>query len=220
MSTLHLHQINFARFHLITYKKWFTQFTSSHLNNSKQVFEFNHKYYSNLGDNSSSLKIKAQSAATYSLQFSNFWFKINLRGFCNSSKKVDTKVVEKENPKDNTIKGVFKENYKSKERLKLAIRDYGSIALVFHVSISLMSLGICYLLVKSSLPIENLLYWLNAEKYFSSSSQQASVNFVVAYALHKAVMPFRIFLTVTCVPMIVKVLRKKNILKQPTLNNK
>lgn len=35
----------------------------------------------------------------------------------------------------------------AKEKLKNAVKDYGATVIVFHVSISLMSLGICYVLV-------------------------------------------------------------------------
>lgn len=35
----------------------------------------------------------------------------------------------------------------AKDKLKKAVKDYGSTVIVFHVSISLMSLGTCYLLV-------------------------------------------------------------------------
>uniref|UniRef100_A0A2M4BSX5 DUF1279 domain-containing protein n=2 Tax=Nyssorhynchus TaxID=44543 RepID=A0A2M4BSX5_9DIPT len=39
-----------------------------------------------------------------------------------------------------------------KDRLKKAIKEYGSTVLVFHVSISLVSLGTCYLLVSRLVP--------------------------------------------------------------------
>lgn len=35
------------------------------------------------------------------------------------------------------------------EKLKKAVKDYGSVVIIFHVGISLMSLGTCYLLVSS-----------------------------------------------------------------------
>lgn len=35
----------------------------------------------------------------------------------------------------------------AKEKLKKAVKDYGSTVIIFHVSISLLSLGGCYLLV-------------------------------------------------------------------------
>ena len=40
-------------------------------------------------------------------------------------------------------------------------------------------------------------------------------TFVVAYAVHKVFSPVRIAVTLTCTPMIVRVLRNYNILKQP-----
>ena len=35
----------------------------------------------------------------------------------------------------------------NKEKMKILVRDYGATAVIFHVSISLTSLGLCYLLV-------------------------------------------------------------------------
>lgn len=35
----------------------------------------------------------------------------------------------------------------AKEKLKKAVKDYGSTVIVFHVTISLLSLGGCYILV-------------------------------------------------------------------------
>lgn len=35
----------------------------------------------------------------------------------------------------------------TKEKLKKAVKEYGATVIVFHVSISLLSLGGCYLLV-------------------------------------------------------------------------
>lgn len=35
----------------------------------------------------------------------------------------------------------------SKEKLKQAVKDYGATVIIFHISISVISLGACYLLV-------------------------------------------------------------------------
>lgn len=64
----------------------------------------------------------------------------------------------------------------AKERLKQAIKDYGTTVIVFHVSISVLSLGACYLLVSGYVtrqpllfllfPLFNIKYWLAHVIYF------------------------------------------------------
>ncbi|XP_053214817.1 protein FAM210B, mitochondrial-like [Panonychus citri] len=102
-----------------------------------------------------------------------------------------------------------------KGRFKVLIRDYGLTAVVFHVTISLASLGICYLLVNSSLPMDQIFTWLGIDKKLGNLSDAASTstNFVVAYAVHKSMALIRLSITAACVPIIVRYLRSKGIIK-------
>lgn len=102
-----------------------------------------------------------------------------------------------------------------KGRFKALIRDYGVTAVVFHVTISLASLGVCWLLVNSSLPMEDIFVWLGIHQKLGSLTEAASTstNFVVAYALHKSFALVRLSITAACVPILVRFLRSKGIIK-------
>jgi len=115
------------------------------------------------------------------------------------------------------------------DKLKRAVKDYGMTVVVFHVSISLASLGICYLIVSSGVDISGLQAWFDGSDGQSISSQNESSSpsvdvgsvaagvstFVIAYSMHKLFAPARIATTLTCTPFIVKFLRTKGILKTP-----
>lgn len=47
------------------------------------------------------------------------------------------------------------EKLSNREKLKVALKDYGRTVIVFHVCISLMSLGACYALVSRSVNVSN-----------------------------------------------------------------
>ena len=102
-----------------------------------------------------------------------------------------------------------------KSRFKALIRDYGLTAVIFHVTISLASLGICYLLVNSSLPMDKIFNLLGIDQKLGNLSDAASTstNFVVAYAVHKSLALIRLSITAACVPIIVRYLRSKGIIK-------
>ncbi|KAK4879318.1 hypothetical protein RN001_007464 [Aquatica leii] len=98
-----------------------------------------------------------------------------------------------------------------KEKLKRAVKEYGSTVIIFHVTISLMSLGGCYLLVSSGIDLA---------KIFSSLGISGSVatnagTFVTAYAIHKVFAPVRISITLGATPFIVRYLRRIGFLKAP-----
>ena len=127
----------------------------------------------------------------------------NRRCFSNDVKREENIHTEKLDRKD------------KKGRFKALIRDYGVTAVVFHVTISLVSLGICWLLVNSSLPMEDIFVWLGIHQKLGSLTEaaSASTNFVVAYALHKSFALVRLSITAACVPILVKFLRSKGIIK-------
>lgn len=73
-----------------------------------------------------------------------------------------------------------------RQKLKLAIKDYGSVALVFHISISLISLGICFLIVYRLIYFFIKLYkkacnllWKWFITHFEKISQEVFISFFV-----------------------------------------
>ncbi|XP_059619007.1 uncharacterized protein LOC132263318 [Phlebotomus argentipes] len=101
-----------------------------------------------------------------------------------------------------------------REKLKIAVKDYGSTVIVFHVTISLASLGLFYLLVSSGLDVKQILTALNlGDSALSGKVATGASTFVVAYAIHKVFAPVRISITLGATPFIVRYLRKRGILK-------
>jgi len=98
-------------------------------------------------------------------------------------------------------------------KLKKAIKEYGSTVLVFHVTISLASLGMFYVLVSSGLDVMLLLEKVSLADKIPKFAENAS-TFVIAYAIHKLFAPVRISITLGATPFIVRFLRNKGILKK------
>jgi hypothetical protein len=66
----------------------------------------------------------------------------------------------------------------------------------------------------SGLDIPGFLMKIGASESFSTSvAAKGASTFVIAYACHKIFMPVRIFLTVTCTPLIVHRLKRYGFLK-------
>ncbi|XP_063228568.1 uncharacterized protein LOC134534226 [Bacillus rossius redtenbacheri] len=99
-----------------------------------------------------------------------------------------------------------------KERLKAAVRDYGATVVVFHVGISLLSLGAFYTAVSSGL---DMAHWLGQLGVDAGQVAAGASTFVVAYAVHKVFAPVRIGITLACTPFIVRYLRGVGLLKPP-----
>uniref|UniRef100_A0A182MD47 DUF1279 domain-containing protein n=1 Tax=Anopheles culicifacies TaxID=139723 RepID=A0A182MD47_9DIPT len=121
------------------------------------------------------------------------------------------------NSKDNSASSEEQVPVSRKDRLKKAIKEYGSTVLVFHVSISLASLGTCYLLVSSGIDMVALLDRMGwGDSALASKAGAAGAGtFVIAYAIHKVFAPVRISITLGATPLIVRYLRRKGILKPP-----
>ncbi|XP_055386253.1 protein FAM210B, mitochondrial-like [Condylostylus longicornis] len=96
-----------------------------------------------------------------------------------------------------------------KDKFKKIIKEYGSTVIVFHVTISLLSLGGFYLLVSSGVNVIAILDWIgiNTSKFATGST------FLLAYAIHKVFSPVRLSITIGAAPIIVRYLKKKNFLK-------
>ncbi|XP_058819936.1 uncharacterized protein LOC131682474 [Topomyia yanbarensis] len=103
-----------------------------------------------------------------------------------------------------------------RERLKKAIKEYGSTVIVFHVGISLASLGACYVLVSSGIDMVTLLERVGlANSVLANKAGAGAGTFVIAYAIHKVFAPVRISITLGATPLIVRYLRKRGVLKSP-----
>ncbi|RWS03956.1 uncharacterized protein B4U79_04035, partial [Dinothrombium tinctorium] len=117
-----------------------------------------------------------------------------------------TKIVQDEKISENAQK------LSSRQRLKIAVRDYGTTVIVFHVTFSLICLSFTYLLVKSGVPIDKLLDSIELSPSLSEKLKTGG-PFVVAYVAYKFTAPVRIGITLVVAPALVRYLRMKGILK-------
>ncbi|XP_054283084.1 protein FAM210B, mitochondrial-like [Macrosteles quadrilineatus] len=101
----------------------------------------------------------------------------------------------------------------NKDKLKRAIKDYGATVIVFHITISLMSLGTSYLVISSGVDVGSLLAKVGLDP--ESTLTAGASTFVVAYAVHKLFAPVRISITLGATPFIVRYLRRIGVLKPP-----
>lgn len=103
------------------------------------------------------------------------------------------------------------------QQLKTVFKEYGAVGVSFHIGISLMSLGMFYLLISSGLDVVGLLSKLGfSEAIIRSKLAAGTSTFVLAYAVHKLFAPVRISITLVSVPLIVRYLRKTGLFKPPT----
>ncbi|XP_039502522.1 protein FAM210B, mitochondrial [Drosophila santomea] len=124
--------------------------------------------------------------------------------------------------------GCFKENYSTesastetattlkltkREQLKRAFKEYGATIVVFHVVISVISLGGFYALVSSGINLVPLLEYLGMGSSAFAEKVATGSTFVVAFAVHKIFAPARISITLGTTPFIVRYLRSKGFLK-------
>ncbi|XP_015257906.1 PREDICTED: protein FAM210B [Cyprinodon variegatus] len=103
------------------------------------------------------------------------------------------------------------------QQLKKVFKEYGAVGVSFHIGISLMSLGMFYLLISSGIDMAAMLCKLGfSEELVQSKMAAGTSTFVLAYAIHKLFAPVRISITVVSVPLIVRYLRKTGLFKPPT----
>uniref|UniRef100_A0A8C4QA37 Family with sequence similarity 210 member B n=1 Tax=Eptatretus burgeri TaxID=7764 RepID=A0A8C4QA37_EPTBU len=96
-----------------------------------------------------------------------------------------------------------------RQRLKQLFKDYGAVAVSFHVSISLLSLGACYTAVSSGVDVSKMLQLMRMDEAMVHSQIAAGTStFLIAYAVHKLLAPLRISTTLVSVPFIVHYLRQ------------
>nr|XP_034978938.1 protein FAM210B, mitochondrial [Zootoca vivipara] len=105
------------------------------------------------------------------------------------------------------------------QQLKKVFKEYGAVGVVFHVGISLMSLGMFYLAVSSGVDMTAILFKLGFDDTLVQSKLAAGTStFVLAYAIHKLFAPVRISITLVSVPLLVRYFRKIGFFKPPAPN--
>ncbi|XP_003223790.1 protein FAM210B, mitochondrial [Anolis carolinensis] len=105
------------------------------------------------------------------------------------------------------------------QQLKKVFKEYGAVAVAFHVGISLMSLGMFYLAVSSGVDMTAILFKLGFDESLVQSKLAAGTStFLLAYAVHKLFAPVRISITLVSVPFLVRYFRKIGFFKPPAAN--
>ncbi|XP_017264044.1 protein FAM210B, mitochondrial [Kryptolebias marmoratus] len=103
------------------------------------------------------------------------------------------------------------------QQLKKVFKEYGAVGVSFHIGISLMSLGMFYVLISSGIDMAAILCKLGfSEAVVQSKMAAGTSTFVLAYAIHKLFAPVRISITLVSVPLIVRYFRKTGLFKPPT----
>ncbi|XP_036989565.2 protein FAM210B, mitochondrial [Artibeus jamaicensis] len=102
------------------------------------------------------------------------------------------------------------------QQLKKVFREYGAVGVCLHIGISLVSLGMFYLLVSSGVDMSAVLLKLGlGESLVQSKMATGTGTFVVAYAVHKLFAPVRISATLVSVPLVVRYFRRVGFFKPP-----
>ena len=128
----------------------------------------------------------------------------------------NTRLYCTEPPKKESTATVDEANLSQTDKLKRAVKEYGATVMVFHVGISLISLGSFYLAVSSGVDMVGILAKMGVgESILESKAVAGAGTFVVAYAVHKVFAPVRIAITLTSTPFIVRYLRRIGFLKPP-----
>lgn len=100
------------------------------------------------------------------------------------------------------------------QQLKRVFKEYGAVGVVFHIGISLTSLGIFYLAVSSGVDVTTILYKMGFNETVVQSRMAAGTStFVIAYAVHKVFAPVRMSITLVSVPLLVRYFRKMGLFK-------
>ncbi|XP_006141954.2 protein FAM210B, mitochondrial [Tupaia chinensis] len=95
------------------------------------------------------------------------------------------------------------------QQLRKVFQEYGAVGVSLHIGISLISLGIFYMVVSSGVDMSAILLKLGFKESLVQSKMAAGTStFVVAYAIHKLFAPVRISITLVSVPLIVRYFRK------------
>jgi len=135
--------------------------------------------------------------------------------------KPDKKVQSPESDKINDTNTQVKkeasptESLSDIQKFKRAIVEYGSMIVVFHIGVALLSLGSFYLLVSNGVNVLGLIEYVGLTKYLPESVAVGGSTFIIAYGIHKMIVPVRMAITLTCAPIMVRYSRKIGVLKPP-----
>ncbi|XP_005392334.1 PREDICTED: protein FAM210B [Chinchilla lanigera] len=112
--------------------------------------------------------------------------------------------------------GSIESKQSKSQQLRKVFREYGAVAVSLHIGISLISLGLFYMVVSSGVDMSAVLLKLGfTESLVQSKMAAGTSTFVVAYAIHKLFAPVRISITLVSVPFLVRYLRKAGLFKPP-----
>jgi len=134
-----------------------------------------------------------------------------------------------EPPKDKPPK-IFKLQGEMKEdsvdpitRFKIAAKHYGPMFVVVHIAVSLISLGICYCIVIFGVDITKIIPHFFSPKLDTDTFMRIPPKwaeyaaegsyFLIAYGIHKLLMPVRLTISLGATGLLVKFLRAKGIMK-------
>ncbi|XP_032317303.1 protein FAM210B, mitochondrial isoform X1 [Camelus ferus] len=102
------------------------------------------------------------------------------------------------------------------QQLKKIFQEYGAVGVSLHIGLSLISLGMFYMVVSSGVDMSAILLKLGFKESLVQSKMAAGTStFLVAYAIHKLFAPVRISITLVSVPLIVRYFRKVGFFKPP-----
>ncbi|RLU18832.1 hypothetical protein DMN91_009189 [Ooceraea biroi] len=130
------------------------------------------------------------------------------------SYSTDASKVPKDSVKDQVA---AKTTMSQKDRFRIMLKDYGRVLLVIHITVSLLSLGTCYVIITSGVDVTKFVatMWGMNEKL--DNVLKTSTDFVIAYTIHKLLAPGRFMLSMAITPVCVRRLRKLGILKMPNV---
>ncbi|EDV21194.1 uncharacterized protein TRIADDRAFT_30605 [Trichoplax adhaerens] len=119
----------------------------------------------------------------------------------------------------NTTNGAVNQtNISTLQRLRVVFRDYGTCAIIFHIAVSLLSVGCWYMVVESGIDIKTWMQKIGfSEKFLQSVFTTSAGTFIVAYAIHKTTAIPRAMLTISVTPLIVRHLRRIGWMRKPVV---
>ncbi|KAK9304966.1 hypothetical protein QLX08_003890 [Tetragonisca angustula] len=103
-----------------------------------------------------------------------------------------------------------------REKFKILAKEYGITVVIFHIGISLISLAACYAAVARGIDLKPIVHFIfNIENEQIEAYVGNSSTFLVAYGMHKLLVPLRFSISIGGSPFLVRYLRKIGLLKRP-----
>ncbi|XP_051153804.1 uncharacterized protein C18orf19 homolog A-like isoform X2 [Leptopilina boulardi] len=135
------------------------------------------------------------------------------RNYSTQSNTINPSTAKSSKTEDSNLK------LTTKQKLDILIKDYGKTIIVFHVGISLLSLGGFYFAISSGLDMHEIVSTMCNDEMTTKLLSESS-TFTLAYGIHKLFAPIRIMITLAVAPALVRFLRRKGILKHPEIIKK